>query len=87
MDYIKFLAVASVVTMSMAPAVHAQSAEDCDAAAATESLEDDCIPVIPDPIAPLTATNFVPLIPVAVTFLVAGIAAAGNNGGSTPDTQ
>lgn len=86
MDYIKFLAVASVVTMSMAPAVHAQDAEDCDDAAATESLEDDCLIVLPDPVSPLAATNLGPFIPVVITGLVAAVAAAGG-GGSTSDTQ
>jgi hypothetical protein len=86
MDYLKFLAVASVMAMSMASAVQAQDAEDCDAAAATESLEDDCIPVIPDPTG-LAATNLGFIIPVVTTVLVAGLAAAGGDGGSTPDTQ
>ncbi len=87
MDYLKFLAVASVMAMSMASAVQAQDAEDCDAAAATETLEDDCIPVLVDPVAPLTATNLAFIVPVATTLLVAGLAAAGGDGGSTPDTQ
>jgi hypothetical protein len=87
MDYMKFLAVAAVMSVAMASGVQAQDGESCDATAATEDLADDCIPVVPAGTEPLAATNLGIIIPVAATLLLGGLAAAGGGGGSTPDTQ
>lgn len=89
MEFVKYLALAGVVSVTVGTAAFAQdpAAEECDAVGATELTDDDCDLLVTPPDL-LAATNLAVVGPAAGgLLLLLGLAAGGGGTSGTSDTQ